>query len=110
MQGWGAMGRALGAVPQLPNKENMPLTRKSQAQMRELAGRTVLLWDGSGAEGVPSQPFSSRFFDHHPKPIWDGGALVGVGVGDRSYWDCYKHRAGHGGEKGLGPGQWFPGA
>lgn len=43
MQGWGAMGLVLGSVPQLPNKENMPLKTNNQAQTRELAGRTVLL-------------------------------------------------------------------
>ena len=52
----------LGPVPQLPNKENVSLITNSHARMKELAGSTVLLWDGSSSERAPSQPFSSRFF------------------------------------------------
>lgn len=105
------MTLALGSVPQLPNKEHAPYN--SQARMRELAGHTVLLWDGLGQERLPNHSLQGSS-DHHPKPIWDGGpwwelGLCGI-VWGLILSDCYKHRASHGGEKDLGPRWCFPGA
>lgn len=53
-------------------------------------------------KGAPSHPFSSRFLNHHPQTHLGWGAPGGeLGLGIDPYWDGYKPRAGHGGEKGL---------